>query len=269
MKFKAISGMVMVALLLGVWAIAPVLSANAEEVIRYACSNQIYEAIEKEKIDMFTKATGIKVEVFRASSGSAAYRLTTGNCDLASTARKLYEGHEIYGYKEIAFCKDPLAVIAKKECGVDSLTEEQLQDIFAGEITNWKQVGGADLPITVIVPDKDTAAHKNFRRQVMKHKEIQHEFMAYNSTMVIDAIRHFPCGAVSFISGGATMHYGELKAFKINGMAVTDSKYPYYQMFYYVTKGDPEGNVKKFIDFTFSEEGLKIIKKNGMLPLPK
>jgi phosphate transport system substrate-binding protein len=269
MKFKAISGIVLVGLLFGAWAIAPFSSANAEEAIRYSCSNQIYEALEKEKIDMFTKATGIKVDLFRASSGSAAYRLTTGNCDLASTARKLYERHEVYGYEEIAFCKDPLAVIARKECGVDSLTEEQIQDIFAGEITNWKQVGGADLPIMVVVPDKDTAAHKNFRRQVMKHKEIQHEFMAFNSTMVIDAVRHLPCGAISFISGGATMHYGELKAFKINGTAVTDSKYPYYQVFYYVTKGDPEGNVKKFIDFTFSEEGAKIIKKNGMLPLPK
>jgi phosphate transport system substrate-binding protein len=269
MKSKAISGMVMVALLLGVWAIAPILSASAEEAIRYACSNQIYEALEKEKIDAFTKATGIKVEVFRASSGSAAYRLTTSNCDLASTARKFYEGYETYGYKEFAFCKDPLAVIAKKGCGVDSLTEEQLQDIFAGEITNWKQVGGADLPIMVIVPDKDTAAHKNFRRQVMKHKDIQHKFMAYNSTMVIDAIRYFPCGALSFISGGATMHYGELKTFKINGMAVTDSQYPYYQIFYYVTKGEPEGNTKKFIEFSFSEEGVKIIKQNGMLPLPR
>jgi phosphate transport system substrate-binding protein len=269
MKSKATLGIVLSALLLGVWAVAPALSAGAEETIRYSCSNQIYEALEKEKIDMFTKATGIKVEVVRASSGSAAYRLTTGNCDLASTARKLYEGHEMYGYKEIAFCKDPLAVIAKKECGVESLTEEQLQDIFAGDITNWKQVGGADLPIMVIVPDKDTAAHKNFRRQVMKHKDIQYEFMAYNSTMVIDAIRHFPCGAISFISGGATMHYGELKAFKINGMGPTDSKYPYYQVFYYVTKGEPEGNVKKFIDFTFSEQGAKIIKKDGMLPLTK
>jgi phosphate transport system substrate-binding protein len=269
MKYKAISGMVIVALLVFVWAIAPAYHANAEEAIRYACSNQIYEALEKEKIDAFTKATGISVDLFRASSGSAAYRLTTGNCDLASTARKLYEGHEIYGYKQIAFAKDPLAVIAKRECGVDNLTEDQLQDIFAGDITNWKQVGGADLPIMVIVPDKDTAANKNFRRQVMKHKDIQYEFMAYNSTMVIEAIRHFPCGAVSFISGGATTHYGELKAFKINGLAVTDSQYPYYQIFYYVFKGEPEGNVKKFIDFTFSEEGMKIIKKNGMLPLPR
>jgi phosphate transport system substrate-binding protein len=269
MKSKAISGMVIVVLLFCAWAVAPVSSARAGEAIRYSCSNQIYEALEKEKIAMFTKVTGIMVDVFRASSGSAAYRLTTGNCDLASTARKLYEGHEIYGYKQIAFAKDPLAVIAKKECGVDNLTEEQLQDIFAGEITNWKQVGGADLPIMVVVPDKDTAANKNFRRQVMKHKDIRYEFMAYNSTMVIDAIRHFPCGAVSFISGGATMHYPELKAFKINGMAVTDSHYPYYQIFYYVSKGDPEGNAKKFVDFTFSEEGAKIIKKNGMLPLPK
>lgn len=269
MKRNGILIILIVSLVLGVWCISPLSSVKAQEVIKYACSNQIYAAFEKDKIEAFTQATGIEVDIKRGASGSCTYRLVSGGCDIASSARKLYRRHAAYGYKETAFCKDPIAVIARKECGVESITEEQLQDIFAGEITNWREVGGANLPIMIIVPRKDTAAHKNFRRQVMKLKDIEHDFMAYDSTMVIDAVKYFPCGSVSFISQGAAVHTKELKTLKINGLAPTDKNYPYYQIFYYVTKGAPIGNIKKFVDYTFSEEGAKIIMKYGMVPLSR
>ena len=192
MKRNGMSEILIAFILLGIWAFLPASDVKAEEVLKYSCSNQVYAAFEKEKIEAFTTATGIKVDVRTASSGSCTYRLTTGNCDIASSARKLYRRHSVYGYREIPFCKDPIAVIARKECGVVSLSGEQLQDIFAGEITNWKKVGGADLPIVVIVPGRNTAAHKNFRRQVMKHKDIAHDFMAYDATMVIVQERALP-----------------------------------------------------------------------------
>jgi len=269
MKFKAIIQTVWVSVLLGAWILVPASAVMAQEVVRYSCSNQVYAAFSKEHIEAFTKATGIEVEVKTASSGSCVYNLGKGFCDIASTARKLYRRHEVYGYKEFPFCKDPIAVIARKECGVDSLTEEQLQDIFGGVITNWKEIGGADLPVMIIVPGKDTAAHKNFRRQVMKRTDIEHDFMAYDSTMVIEAVKYFPCGAVSFISQGAAVHHPELKILNIDGLSPTAEGYPYYQIFYFVTQKEPEGNLKKFIDFAYSEEGAKIIKKNGMVPISR
>ena len=256
-------------LLLGIWISGPVPDVKAEEVLKYSCSNQVYAAFEKEKIEAFTQASGIEVDVKTASSGSCTYRLVTGSCDIASSARKLYRRHAVYGYTETAFCKDPIAVLARTECGVKGLSQEELQDIFAGDIKNWKEVGGADLPILVIVPGTKTAAHKNFRRQVMKRKDIAHDFMAYDSTMVIEAVKYFPCGSVSFISQGAAVQHKELTTLEIDGLSPTDKNYPYYQEFYYVTKGEPSGNVKKFIDFTFSEEGKNIIEKYGMVPIPR
>jgi phosphate transport system substrate-binding protein len=253
--------------LLGAIMFHPV--ALAQDKLSYSCSNQIYHAFDKEKIAAFTKATGIAVDVHTASSQSCLYRLMNGWCDIASTARELERRQVDYGYTQIAICKDPLAVITRKECEVDNLTEEQLQAIFAGEIKNWQEVGGPDLPIFVIVPGRDTAANKNFRRQIMKHKEIDHQFEAYNSTMVLEAVKYFPCGAVSFISHGADVKYEELQEIKINGLSPKDKDYPYFQIFYYVTKGEQSAAVKKFIDFTFSEAGREIILKNGMLPLDR
>ena len=269
MKRIRIFKITLISLLLGTWVLVPASTVMAQEAVKYCCSNQVYAAFSKEKIEAFTKSTGIEVDVKTASSGSSIYNLGVGFCDIASTARKLYHRHEVYGYKEFPFCKDPMAVIARKECGVERLTQEELQDIFAGDITNWKEVGGADLPILVIVPDTKTAAHKNFRRQVMKRKDIAHDFMAYDSTMVIEAVKYFPCGSVSFISQGAAVHHKELITLEIDGLSPTNKDYPYFQEFHYVTKGEPTGNVKKFIDFTFSDEGKKIIEQYGMIPISR
>jgi len=267
MKFKPIAKKIIFYFLLGGCFLFSASPAIPQDILRYCCSNQVYAAFSKENIEAFTKSTGIQVAVKTASSGSCLYSLGRGFCEIASSARKLYSRHEIYGYSEFPFCKDPIAVIAKKNCGVESITEEQLEDIFAGEITNWKDVGGNDIPIMVVVPEPDTAAHKNFRRQVMKTKEIEYEFMAHNSTMVLEAIEYFPCGSVSFISRGAAFQHPEIKIIQINGLSPTDTNYPYHQIFYYFAKGEPQGNLKKFIDYTYSEEGARIIRKYGMMPI--
>jgi len=152
---------------------------------------------------------------------------------------------------------------------VENLSKDQVQDIFSGDITNWKDVGGIDLPIMVVVPGQDTAANKNFRRQIMKHKEINYTFSAYDSTMVIKAIKTLPDGAISFIANGAVAHEDRVQTLRIDGMLPKDADYPYSQIFYYVTRGKPEGSLKAFIDFAFSDKGKAIMQHNGMLPLPK
>ncbi len=262
-----LSAIVGVCLLSGIFL--PVSVANAQEVLKYACSHQVFNAFEMDKLKEFTKTTGIEVNLYTASSDSCVYRLMNGYCDVASSARALYHRHQDYGYVQIAFAKDPLAVITRTGCGVNNITSEQLQDIFSGDITNWKELGGSDLSITIIVPGKDTAANKNFRRQVMKHKEIKHDFMTYDSTMVIEAVKHFPCGAISFISQGAALHHKEITTITVDGYSPGDKGYPYYQLFYYITKGEPAGQVKEFIDFTFSEKGAEIMRRNGIVPIPR
>jgi len=243
--------------------------SQADDTLRFSCSNQLFNAFGKDIVEAFTQATGIEVSVYTSSSGSATYRMMSGYSDIAGTARGLYRRHRDSGYMQIPVCKDPLAIFARDACGIDNLTTEQLEQIFSGTITNWKEVGGADLPIIVIVPAKDTAANKNFRRQVMKHHDIDFDFMAYDSTMVIEAVKHFPCGAISFISQGAAIQHPPVKCISINGLAPTDPSYPYCQTFYYVAKGEPQGSIKQFIDFAFSEAGNEIIKKNGMQPLSR
>jgi phosphate transport system substrate-binding protein len=263
-------------LLLTIFVLMPSGSTLAQEVLKYSCSAQVYEAFENQRLDAFTKKTGIKVELSVLSSYKAFFQLMNGYSDIASMACGLYQRHRESGFVETLFCKDPMAIIVNSRCPVTNLTEAQLRDIFGGVIINWKEVGGPDQPIVVILPGEETAAHRNFRRKVMLGEEMVFDIMTTKSTMVIEATRHFPY-SISFIAHGAARYcremikdcQEEIKICKIRGLAPEDTDYPYYQVFSFVTKGRPTGVAETFIDFAFSEEGRKICANRGCIPLPR
>jgi len=257
-----------VAGLLVLWAIIPLSTATADQELKYSCSSQVYEAFENVRLDAFTKETGITIDLFVASSMSCVYRVIQDMTDIASTTRAIYQRHKDHGLVETPFCKNPLAVITHKSLPVNNISTEQLRQIFSGGVKNWKEVGGPDLPITLVVPGYDTGANKNFRRLVMRHKETTYDYITYKSTRVIEAIERLPAGAISFISRGTIITHPDIKALSINGQKPSDQSYPYYQRFYMVTKGEPKGSVKIFIDFIQSKKGQSIIKERGMLCCP-
>ncbi len=243
--------------------IAPAL---AQDSLKYSCSAQIYEAFGQDRLDAFTKETGVEVELFVSSSGSALYRMMNGFSDMAGTTRGLYYRYKESGYVEIPFAKDPLAVIVNKKNEVSGLSAAQLRDIFSKEITNWKAVGGPDQEIIVVTPGDATGAYKNFERLAMGRKEIRYDFTSYKSTMAVKAVEKFPY-AVSFITQGTVVDNPEVKTLAIDGKNPKNADYPYYQTFYYITKGEPAGAAKKFIEFTRSDTGVSIMKRKGIVPI--
>lgn len=248
------------------WALMPGSLVSAQETLRYSCSAQVYEAFEKERLDLFTKQSGIKVDLYIAASSSAVNRLMYGVSEIASTARGLYYPLVESGYVETPFCKDPLAIIVNAQCPVDNLSEDQLTQIFAGMIKNWKEVGGPDKDLVVVIPAKNTAAYENFERQAMRRKDIAYDYLAYKSTGVIELVKRLPL-AISFVAHGAAMNQEGVKLLKVDGLSCTDKNYPFYQEFSFITKGKPSGSAKVFIDHAFSDQGKEIIKKKGMVPV--
>jgi phosphate transport system substrate-binding protein len=243
------------------------MTAGAGQSLRYSASAQVFEGFDNARLDAFTQETGIAVDLFVASSQSCVYRLLQDMTDVASSVRPLSQREKDFGLNAIPFAKDPLAVITHKSTPVDALTTEQLQSLFSGNVANWKEVGGPDLAVTLVVPGEQTGAHKNFRRQVMRHNDVQYDYMTYTSTRVLEAIESLPAGAVSFISRGAQITHPKVKVILIDGTKPGDADYPFYQMFNLVTKGEPSGTVKTFVDFITSDKGKALILERGMLPV--
>jgi phosphate transport system substrate-binding protein len=265
MKRKTVFVVVFTTILVS-WLIPFTSAINAQEKLRVSCSAQVFEAFEKERNEAFTKATGIGLDVYIASSSVSVDRLMSGQSDIASIARggtyPLKEG----GYIETPFCKDPLAIIVNAKCRVGNITEEQLKNIFNRTITNWKQLGGADEIIMLVVPGKSTAAYENFGHLALKRKEIQYDIMTYLSPTAIEVVKRFPT-AISFVTQGAIGKAGGIKIIKVNGLSPRDKGYPYFQEFSFITKGKPAGAAKTFVEFTLSEKGKEIIGRRGMIPV--
>ncbi|MDZ7663738.1 MAG: substrate-binding domain-containing protein [Desulfotignum sp.] len=243
------------------------MNASADQALRYSTSAQMFEAFENARLNTFTQDTGIAIDLFVASSQSCVYRLLQDMADVASSVRPLSLREKNFGLVAIPFAKDPLAVITHESTPVDALTTDQLQMLFSGNVANWKEVGGPDLAVTLVVPGEDTGAHKNFRRQVMRRNDVHYDYMTYTSTRVLEAIESLPPGAVSFISRGAQITHPKVKVVQIDGRKPGDADYPFYQMFSLITKGEPAGTVKEFVDFTKSDKGKTLIIERGMLPV--
>lgn len=241
----------------------------AQETLRLSCSAQVYEAFRGVTLEIFTKKTGIAVNVEIFSSSEAVARLENGLSDVCTTAEELQNRYKLQGCLAFPFCNDAMEIIANVSTPVESLSEEQLRGIFSGAVTNWNQVGGPEQRIVVIIPSRQTAAFKNFSRMVMKGKDVHFDLMTARSTDVVTAARKYPW-SISFTTQGAT--FGNLegnKVIKVNGLWPRDPSYPYVQTFSIVTKGKPTGAVKKFVHFVFSNTGAKMLIDRGMTPYSK
>lgn len=242
--------------------------AVAQERLRYARCAQVHEAFGQEALEAFQRKTGIEVQYIVCSSSAAVLQLDRGFVDIASTSRIPHANRWERAYAVTPFCRDPLAIIVHGKSQVDNLTWAQLQDIFAGDILNWIEVGGPDKSILRVVPDKKTGAHMNFNRQVMKHKDMVYDVMTYQSVDAIMITEEIP-GTISFIARGAVMGRKGIKVLKIDGLSPDDPNYPYFQVFNLVTKQMPVGPARALVDFVFSPEARAIMKKRGGMPLER
>jgi len=262
----------MIAMLIAFFGIAfaavPAGAATPAETLDFSCSAQVYDAFGPEVMKAFTDETGIPVDLYVASSTTALNRLMNDYAELATSTTRLYRRHQEYGYTEIVFASDPLVVFTNKEIPVKSLSKSQILDIFSGTVNNWKEVGGPDHFIVSIVPEKQTGAYQNFRSLVMGGMDIEYDFMSYRSTMVVEAARRFPY-VISFITRAAVANDPEIKVLSVDKISPDSEDYPYFQTFSFVTKGDPEGPARQFIDFVVKGKGRDMLKKKGLTMMVK
>lgn len=115
----------------------------------------------------FKEETGIDVLVSGLGSSAGIEAVSAGTADIASSSRGLNADEQDLGLTPIVIAHDGIAVIVNDDNPVDNLSTEQLRDIYAGKITNWKEVGGEDLKIQVINRDEASGTREAFRTIVM------------------------------------------------------------------------------------------------------
>ena len=243
------------------------MEAFAQDEIHYDGSSQMYWAFVKDSADAFTTATGVKVTAEDRKTQDAVPSLVSGRCNVGGLARKMKLAEKAQGQDlvETLIARDHIAVFVPKEIQAGDLSLENLKQVFSGRITDWKDMGESPGPIQVVIPQTKTASNNNFSEIVMKGAPFaQSSTITDTAGGVLDEVRGKR--AISFISFGAVSGRPEFKVLKVDGKLPSDDAYPIAQEMYFVTRGQPADNVKRYVDFFLNGGGKDVIVKAGLLP---
>ncbi len=213
----------------------------------------------------------IRITVAAGGSGVGVQKVGEGLVDIGNTGRALTDAEVAkYGLKSFAFAIDGVAAVVNPKNTVAELTAAQVQDIFAGKITNWKAVGGRDAAIHVFTRDEASGTREVFWEKLLKKGAIADSANVVASNGAMKSALAGDADAIGYVSIG---HIDDtLKAPALDGVLPTQDnarsgKYPVVRKLYMNTKGEPQGLTAAFINYILGAEGTQMTAAAGYLPL--
>jgi phosphate transport system substrate-binding protein len=220
---------------------------------------------------------GVSVRVEGGGTGAGVTALVAGEADLCAASRPL-RGEEVqtiyeaFGTLGVRFlvAQDALSVFVNEANPVADLPVEALASLFDGSLGRWSEVGGADLPVVVVVRPPSSGSHRFFRDHVLKGSPYREDAITVARTSdVLEAVAGDPA-AIGY--GGVAYTREGVVAIAVAGVAPTaegvrSGAYPLARYLVFYTVAPPTGAAKSFIDFCLSPAGQVIVAEVGYVPL--
>jgi phosphate transport system substrate-binding protein len=259
-------------------AMAPALSQAAVTV---KGSDTMVILAQRWAEDYMKKNPGRKIQVTGGGSGTGLAALVNGTTDIANSSRKI-KSDEVDKVRqrysvlpvETSVAKDGVALYVNEANGVSQLTIEQLHGIYAGDVTNWKQVGGLDARIVLYSRENSSGTYVFFKEHVLKGDDFAASAQTLPGTAaVVNAVSKEKYG-IGY--GGAAYAKGvkEVRVVGKDGQGyvpsaenVKSGKYPLARDLFVYTRGKPSGEAREFIDYCLSPEGQTLVVQVGYFPV--
>jgi len=173
--------------------------------------------------------------------------------------------------KPTIVCHDGIGVIVNAGNPLSSLSKRQIEQIFAGDITDWSQVGGSAGKISIYTRNTSSGTYSDFKELAMKKRDYapSSQKMAGNEQIAAEVAKN--ANGIGYV-GLAYLSDPGIKTVAIGGALPTEASviskaYPYARPTFYYTNGEPQGEAAKFLDFTLSDEGQRTARKVGFVPV--
>lgn len=272
-RLRILLGMAVVFLCFGTSAMAGDLDSFKGEKgeIKIAGGTAHIPVMKEAARRIMTVNPAIQISIAGGGSGVGIKQVGEGLVDIGNTGKKPSD-KEIsqYGLHLLQWAIDGVSVIVNPVNKVRALTREQVKDIYAGKVANWKEVGGEDKPITLYTRDESSGTREVFWKVGLNEGPIaaNANFVASNGAMKA-AVSQDPYG-IGYVSVG---HIDETVApVSFEGVmpslqTVKEGKYAIARGLYSNTKGEPTGLTKKFLEYLMTVEGQKIVAEQGFIPV--
>ncbi len=228
---------------------------------------------------------GKVIAITGGGSGTGIAALINGKCDIANASR-LMKAKEVdqansagVNPQRVVIAMDGLSVIVNSNNSVSQLTIDQLGKIFRGEVTNWSEIGGNDMPITLYGRQSNSGTFVFFREQVVKGDYSQKMNRMNGNAQIVEAVKQDASG-IGYVGVGYVKEATGISVLKVaaragapyasplNSDEVKSGVYPIARPLNQYVNGMPSGAVRDFIAFELSSEGQKIVEEEGFFPLP-
>ncbi len=273
MKRIIVCGLIMLTLVLATGAFA-----SEKQTLQVVGSTTVGPIADAFAETFNNKYPNLDITVKKTGSGDGAAALLEGRCDIAIMSRfmkdKEFKNAVSKGVFPVpyAVAMDGVCVVVHPSNPVKELTSDQVRDIYMGKITNWKQLGGADLKIVIISRDTSSGTYETFHKLLMKKKEMIKTVEYVNSNPQAHARVKTTKGAIGYI--GVGFLDANVKALKIDGVmpsreTIASGTYPLARPLFMFTNGYPKlgSMTHKFCSFYLSEMGQEIIEAKGFVPV--
>ncbi|SHF71834.1 phosphate ABC transporter substrate-binding protein, PhoT family [Bacteroides faecichinchillae] len=222
-----------------------------------------------------------RVTVTGGGTGVGISALMDNTTDIAMASRpikfsekmKIKEaGEEV---EEVIVAYDALAVVVHPSNPVKQLTRKQLEDIFRGKITNWKQVGGEDQKIVVYSRETSSGTYEFFKESVLKNKNYMAGSLSMPATGAIIQSVSQTKGAIGYVGLAyvspriktLSVSYDDTHYATPSVENATNKSYPIVRPLYYYYNVKNKDQVDPLLQFILSPQGQDIIKKSGYIPV--
>lgn len=233
-------------------------------------------------------APEVSVAVTGGGSGTGITSLINGTVDLANASRQIkteeLEAARENGIEPVEFvvARDAIAIIVHPSNPVDSLTLQQLSDIYSGKIQNWLELGGEDRPIVLLSRETNSGTHVYFLEEVVRLGNAEDTLLFSVDTLLLpssegigtevrqnpNAIGYDGLGYVTDDMKTVAVSKGEGEAFWPPTVeTVNTGNYPIARDLYIYTAGEPQGAIKTYLEWILSLEAQQIVLDLGFVPV--
>lgn len=202
-------------------------------------------------------------------SGDAPEAVNSGTALIGDLSRNLKDEEDPDQFEINQIAIDGIAIAVNKDNPVTELTSEQITQIFTGEITNWKDLGGNDQAITVIGREAASGTRDGFESIFGCEGNCKYAAEVTSTGEVVSKVGSDP-SAIGYVSLDSVND--SITACKVDGVEATeeniiDGSYkaqrPFIQIY---KKGSDSELIKAWFDFVYSDEGQQIISDVGLVP---